>query len=176
MSDSPKPEPKDIEIPKEAAERLIRGEMSLGAFLGLSQEKLYGFANQAYQLLQAGHAQKAADIYEGLVAAAPTDSVFHGQLGATYMTLERFDDAFEAYSKSLQFNEANVDALVGRGEIYLRRSMVPEALKDLAAAIQYDPELKRAATRRAHGTLLALKVQAEQAQTGAPAAPAAPKK
>jgi tetratricopeptide (TPR) repeat protein len=175
VSDSPKPEPKDIEIPKEAAEMLIRGEMSLGEFLGLSREKLYGFANQAYQLLQAGQASKAAEIYEGLVAAAPTDSVFHGQLGATYMTLERFDDAFEAYSKALQFNDANVDALVGRGEIYLRRSMVPEALKDLAAAIQYDPELKRAATRRAHGTLLALKVQAEQAKAGT-AAPEAPKK
>jgi hypothetical protein len=45
VSDSFKPETKDIEILKEAAEMFIRGEMSLGEFLGLFRDKLYAIAN-----------------------------------------------------------------------------------------------------------------------------------
>ena len=100
------------------------------------------------------------------MAAAPRDSVFHAQLGATFMTLERTDEAFEAYDTALRFNSGNVDALVGRGEIHLRRGKVPEGLKDLSQAIEFDPGLKRRSTQRARSTLLALKRQAEQVKAG----------
>jgi tetratricopeptide (TPR) repeat protein len=149
---------------QEAAEKLIRGEMTLGEFLGMPKEVLYQWANQGHQLLQAGSTQQALAIFQGLVAASPYDSVFHCQLAATYMTLERYDEAFDEFDQSLRFNSGNVDALVGRGEIYLRRGNVPAGLADFTQATQRDPELKRRSTQRARSMLLVLKQQAEQAQ------------
>ncbi|MFP2929172.1 tetratricopeptide repeat protein [Pyxidicoccus sp. 3LG] len=158
----PKPE---LEVPQEATELLVRGEISLGQFLGLPRKKLYEYATVGHQMLQAGRTQQALKIFEGLVAASPKDSVFHTQLGATLMTLERVDEAFESYDTALRYNNGNVDALVGRGEILLKRGKVPEGLKDLGRAIERDPGLERRSTQRARGTLLALKRQAEQVKT-----------
>ncbi|GHH04858.1 tetratricopeptide repeat protein [Comamonas sp. JC664] len=153
-------------VPEVLAEAVIRGEIFLGQFLKLSNEQLYAWADKGYQLLQAGSSQQALQIFQGLVAAAPTDAVFHAQLGAAYMTLERFDEAFESFRLALQFNDGHVDALVGRGEVYLRRGQVPEALADLSKAIQRDPGLQRRATQRAHATLRTLKQQADQVKKG----------
>lgn len=162
VSNTPPAGEKKPAVPEPIAEAVIRGEITLGQFLGISNEDMYRWANTAHQLLQAGSTQQALTIFQGLVAASPTDAVFHAQLAATYMTLERFDEAFDEFNLALQFNDGHVDALAGRGEIYLRRGQVPEALADLSAAIQKDPSLQRRATQRAHGTLLALKQQAEQ--------------
>nr|WP_246357721.1 tetratricopeptide repeat protein [Pyxidicoccus fallax] len=164
VSDTPPAgENKKPAVPEPVAEAVIRGEISLARFVGASNEDLYRWANIAHQLLQAGSTQQALTIFQGLVVASPMDAVFHAQLAATYMTLERFDEAFDEFNEALKYNRSHVDALAGRGEVYLRRGQVPEALADLSAAIQKDPTLKRAATQRAHGTLLALKQQAEQA-------------
>ncbi|WP_223754577.1 tetratricopeptide repeat protein [Myxococcus sp. RHSTA-1-4] len=172
MSSNPESQQPEVNIPEVAGERLIRGEVPLGRFLGLTHAQLMAIAQTGHKMLEAGKAPLALEIFEGLVAAAPQDTVFLTQLGATYMTLERMDDAFRVYDQALLLNSTNVDALVGRGEIHLRRGQVPEGLKDLSRAIEADPALKRRSTQRAHGTLLALKMQAEQAK----AAPAPAKK
>lgn len=175
MSDKPENAPKqdeDFKLPQELSERLIRGEIELGQYLRLPKQKQYEFATIGYQMLQAGRTELAREIFEGLVAASPLDGTFRTQLGATYMTLERVDDAFNAFDQALQVDGSNVDALVGRGEILLRRGQVPEGLKDLSKAIELDPALQRRSTQRARGTLLALKQQVEQAK----AAPASTKK
>ncbi|MBI5542649.1 MAG: tetratricopeptide repeat protein, partial [Deltaproteobacteria bacterium] len=125
--------------PSEIAEKLAQGRVTIGQALGLTDERLYQIAQTAHQFLQAGLLPKALVLYKGLVRAAPSDSVFHCQLAATYLALGRFDEAFGEYEKALQFNRANVDALVGRGEVHLRNQRVPEALEDLAAAIKLDP-------------------------------------
>ena len=160
-AESPKDTPKDA---PPLTEELIRGEVTLGQFLGMSNERLYKYAATGHQMLQAGRTKVALQIFEGLVAASPHDTVFRAQLGAAYMTVDRVDDAFDEYDQALRFNSSNVDALVGRGEIHLRRGKVPEGLKDLSKAIEYDPGLRRKSTQRARGTLLALKKQAEQAK------------
>ncbi|WNG45669.1 tetratricopeptide repeat protein [Archangium minus] len=161
-SDSSPPPDEKARREQEAAEKLIRGEITLGQFLGMPTQVLYQWANTAHQLLQAGSTQQALQIFKGLVAAAPYDSVFHCQLAATYMTLEKYDEAFEEFEQSLRFNSGNVDALVGRGEIHLRRGNVPAGLADFTQATQRDPELKRRSTQRARATLLVLKQQAQQ--------------
>jgi tetratricopeptide (TPR) repeat protein len=165
VSDKPENAPKqdeDFKLPQELTERLIRGEIELGQYLRLPKQKQYEIATIGYQMLQAGRTELAREIFEGLVAASPLDGVFRTQLGATYMTLERVDDAFGAFDQALQVDASNVDALVGRGEIYLRRGQVPEGLKDLSRAIELDPGLQRRSTQRARGTLLALKQQVDQ--------------
>lgn len=153
---------KAITVPPELAERLVKGEITLGEFFGLSPNVLYGIAKIAYQLLNTGRVDAALDIYKGLVAASPYDSVFHCHLAACYYTRENYDLAMKHFERSLEINLSNIDALVGRGELYLRKGMIPEALGDWKKAIDLDPEAKRASTKRARSNILMLKEMADQ--------------
>jgi len=153
---------KAIQVPPELAERLVKGEITLGEFFGLSPNVLYGIAKIAYQLLNTGRVDAALDIYKGLVAASPYDSVFHCHLAACYYTRENYDLAMKHFERSLEINLSNVDALVGRGELYLRKGMIPEALGDWKKAIDLDPEAKRASSKRARSNIMMLKEMADQ--------------
>jgi tetratricopeptide (TPR) repeat protein len=149
-------------VPPELAARLISGQITLGEFTGLPRQTLYAIAEIGYQLLNSGKLAEAHDIYRGLVAADPYDSVFHCHLAATLHRLGQLDAALDEYTKSLQFNKANMDALVGRGEINLQQQRLPEAIRDLRAAVELDPQGLKASTVRARAILLALKEAAAQ--------------
>ena len=166
---------KTITVPPELAERLVKGEITLGEFFGLSPNVLYGIAKIAYQLLNTGRVDAALDIYKGLVAASPYDSVFHCHLAACHYTRENYDLAMKHFERSLEINLSNVDALVGRGELQLRKGKIPEALSDWKKAIDLDPDAKRASTKRARSNILMLKEMADQerARLEAKANPAA---
>lgn len=150
-----------LAIPEELGERLVLGEISPAQFLGLSQEMLYEIATRGHDLLKTGMLQDALDIFKGLVAASPYDSVFHCNLAATYAHLERFAEAKESYTRAIELNIGNVDAMVGRSEMYLREGNVPEALKDIQNALKLDPEAKRENTKRARATLTILQKAGE---------------
>lgn len=164
MSESPTQATKEFNIPKELGERLLRGDITVGEFFGLSQRSLYAIANIGHQMLKSNNFEGARDVFEGLVAAAPYDSVFRTHLGATYANLERYDEALEQYTKAINFNYANSDALTGRGELLLRAKRVPEAIRDLQAAVKYDPANRKASTNRARTILTLLERAAQQVQ------------
>ncbi|MFY2558663.1 tetratricopeptide repeat protein [Corallococcus terminator] len=150
----------------ELGQELIRGNITPGQFLGLSPQRLYEFATLAHHLLMDGKLQAALDIFKGLVAASPWDSVFHCNLAATYAQLERFPEAMAAYTTALRFNLANVDALVGRSELFLREGKVAEALQDLEGALRLDPQAERESIQRARATLMLLGTMADAAEDG----------
>jgi Flp pilus assembly protein TadD len=152
------------EIPPELAEKLFLGEITPAEFLGFSTESLYKVATLGYDMVKSGNLQGALDIFEGLVAASPYDSVFHCHLASVYARLERFDEAKAEYTRSLELNIANVDSLVGRGELYLRESKLAEALKDIQRALELDPQASRDTTKRARSTLTLLGKMAEEAK------------
>ncbi|WP_426732029.1 tetratricopeptide repeat protein [Myxococcus faecalis] len=158
----------DVRIPKALVDKLVKGELQLGQFLGMTRERLFEYAAVGHKMLQAGRTRLALDIFQGLTAAAPQEPAFHTQLAATLLTMERVDAAFDAYQRALALDGSHGDALVGRGEILLRRGQVPEGLKDLSRAIELDPGLKKRSTQRAKGTLLALKKQAETLKAARP--------
>ncbi len=147
-------------ISEDLGERLIVGEITPAEFLGLSQEMLYEIATRGHEMLKTGKLQDALDIFKGLVAAAPYDSVFHCNLASTYAHLEKYDEAKDEYTRALELNIGNVDALVGRSELFLREGNVPKALEDIQAALKYDPEAKRENTKRARATLTILQKEA----------------
>jgi tetratricopeptide (TPR) repeat protein len=153
------------------SQRLIAGELTPAQFLGLTQEQIYALATRGHELMVRGHTQAAIDIFKGLTAAVPYDSVFHCHLGAAYVQAERFQEGLEAYNRSLQLNLANVDALGGRSELLLREGKVAEALADIQAALQLDPDAKRETTQRARTALLLLQSMAEATETSAPKKP-----
>jgi tetratricopeptide (TPR) repeat protein len=157
VSNTPqKPAPSTRVISEELGERLVVGEISPAEFLGLSRELLYEIATRGHDLLKTGKLQDALDIFKGLVAASPHDSVFHCNLASTYAHLEKYDEAKAEYTRALELNIANVDALVGRSELFLREGNVPKALEDIQKALKLDPEAKRENTKRARATLTML--------------------
>jgi tetratricopeptide (TPR) repeat protein len=137
--------------------QLATGQINLAEYAGIDKRQLYVIANQGYQLLESGRIEEAKDIYQGLVAADPSDSVFHCHLGSIFVRLGKTDEAFDEFNLALDYNIANVDAFVGRGEIQLSRGKVQDAIDDFRKAIEYDSEAKRGSTVRARAILLALK-------------------
>ncbi|HVF56631.1 MAG TPA: tetratricopeptide repeat protein [Pyrinomonadaceae bacterium] len=140
-----------------AAERLVTGQTTLAEFTGLRREQLYEIARTGYRMMNSGKLEEARRIYRGLVAADPFDSVFHCHLGAVHLRLSETDAALREFDAALRFNCASTDALAGRGETYLNRGQIAEAVKDLRAAVESDPASKRPSTLRARAILLALK-------------------
>ena len=148
----------------EWAAMLASGQITLAEYVGLSKKELYVIAQQAYQLLDSGKLEEARDIYQGLVAADPYDSVFHCHLGSVQLRLSNPDEALKEFDLALQYNIANVDALAGRGEIRLSQGNLKDAVGDLRKAIELDPEAKRASSKRARAALLSLKDMLEKQQ------------
>lgn len=162
MAEENTPARPDAQVPPGLAERLVGGEINLAQFVGLGREQLYAIAQVAYQFYNSGKVEQAREIYRGLVAADPLDSVFHCHLAASHHRLGDLDAAFDEYTEALRFNFANQDALSGRGEIHLQRGRLAEALSDLRAAVELDPEGKRATTLRARAILIAIKEAVEK--------------
>ena len=144
-------------VTPELAAKLASGQITLAQFAGISREKLYEMANVAYALLNTGKLEEARDIYRGLVAADPFDSVFHCHLAATYLRMGESEKALKEFDAALRFNVANVDAFSGRGETYLSLGKLQEAVSDLKRTLELDPKLTRASTIRARAILLSLK-------------------
>ena len=154
-----------VQPTQEAMEKLATGQATLAEAVGLSREQLYEIAQQGYRLLNSGKLEEARQIYAGLVAANPFDSVFHCHLGAVYWRMGDLEKAFEEYDASLRFNIANVDALAGRGELYLTKGDAKKGIADLRTALENDPEGKHPATIRARGLLLSLRNAAQNQPT-----------
>ena len=162
MNEDQKNEKFDANRSDEMKEKLASGQITLAEFAGLGKEQLYEIAKQGYRLFSSGKLDDAEIIYSGLVAADPFDSVFHCHLGAVYFRKNEMDKAFKEYSSAIRLNIANVDALAGRGEIYLQRGELKEGIEDLRNALDNDPEAKRDSTRRARALLLSLRDAAQK--------------
>jgi tetratricopeptide (TPR) repeat protein len=145
--------------------KLGSGQITIAEYVGLGKRELYEIAKQGYKLLERGKIEEARDIYQGLVSADPYDSVFHCHLGSIYVRLNQQDKALEQFELSLQYNIANIDAFVGRGEIYLSKGEIQKAIEDFKKAIELDKENKRGSTVRAKAILFALKDAIEKQQS-----------
>jgi Tfp pilus assembly protein PilF len=150
------------DFPKDLPAMLIRGEVTLADVFGLDRDALYEIARLGHGLLSSGNLREAKQIYAGLVAADPYDSVFHCHLAAVHHNLGELDEAFQQYTEALNFNYANVDALVGRAEIQLSRGDLTAGISALKQAIEIDPEGSRPSIQRARALLVALKRAVDQ--------------
>jgi len=147
---------------REIQEKLATGQMTIAEAVGISRKQLYTIAHRGYQLLNSGRLEEARQIYAGLVAADPYDSVFHCHLGAVLWRMGETDKAFDEYNASIRLNIANVDALAGRGEIYLLKGEVKKGIEDLRKALENDPQGTHPSSIRARALLLSLRKAANR--------------
>lgn len=143
------------DFPEDLPARLIRGELTLAKVFGLDDDSLYEIARVGYGLFNSGNLREAKQIYAGLVAADPYDSVFHCHLAAVHHSLGELDDAFTHYTEALKLNRANADALLGLGEIQLSRGELAAGLSVLKRVIELDCEGLKPSTQRARSLLRA---------------------
>ncbi len=108
-------------------------------------------------MVETGRLEEAKTIFKGLTSADPFDSVFHCQLAGIYFKQKDLENAFEEYDTSIRLNLANVDALSGRGELFLMKGKYEDGIQDLRKAIESDPEGKKQSSIRARGLLLSLR-------------------
>jgi len=151
----------------EIQEKLVTGQITISEAVGLNRKQLYAIARRGYQLMNSGKLEEARQIYAGLVAADPFDSVFHCHLGAIHWRMGNVEEAFNEYDASLRYNIANVDALAGRGELYLLKGEVKKGIEDLRKALENDPNAFRPATVRARALLVSLRQVASHKQAAA---------
>jgi tetratricopeptide (TPR) repeat protein len=142
---------------REVQEKLATGQMTIAEAVGLSRRQLYAIAQRGYQLLNSGKLEEARQIYAGLVAADPFDSVFHCHLGAVLWRMGEIEKAFAEYDASIRLNIANVDARAARGELYLLKGEVKKGIEDLRAALENDPHGTHPSSLRARALLLSLR-------------------
>jgi tetratricopeptide (TPR) repeat protein len=152
---------------QEVQEKLVTGQMTIAEAVGISRKELYTIARRGYQLLNSGKLEEARQIYAGLVAADPYDSVFHCHLGAVLWRMGEVEKAFEEYEASIRLNIANVDALSARGELYLLRGEVKKGIEDLRKALENDPKGTHPSSLRARALLLSLRQAASKKQAAA---------
>lgn len=146
-----------------AQEKLVSGQITIAEAMGMSKQQLYAIAQRGFQLLNSGKLDEARQIYAGLVAADPFDSVFHCHLGAVLWRLGEIEKACEEYDASLRFNIANVDALAGRGELYLLNGEIEKAIELMRKAVELDPKGERQSSVRARSLLQSLRHAAQKA-------------
>jgi len=151
----------------EIQEKLVTGQITISEAVGLNRKQLYAIARRGFQLMNSGKLEEARQIYAGLVAADPFDSVFHCHLGAIHWRMGNAEKAFEEFDASLRYNIANVDALAGRGELYLLKGEVKKGIEDLRKALENDPHAFRPATVRARALLVSLRQVASHKQAAA---------
>jgi tetratricopeptide (TPR) repeat protein len=157
---------------EEAKEKLASGQITLAEYVGLSRDELYKIARQAFQLMNRGRLEEARLIYSGLIAADPYDSVFHCHLGAVLFRLGEHEKAFDEYDAALRYNVANVDALAGRGELYIMRGEVRKGVEDLRRALEKDPQGARPSSQRARALLFSMREAMRKQTASAPVAKA----
>lgn len=141
---------------REAFEKLATGQITIAEAVGIPKKQLYSIAQRGYQMLSSGRYEEARQIYAGLVAADPYDSVFHCHLGAALWRLGEIDRALEEFEAALRFNIANIDALAGRGELLLQRGDFTRGIEDLRKAVELDQTGARPASVRARALLFSL--------------------
>jgi tetratricopeptide (TPR) repeat protein len=145
----------------ERLEKVATGQATIAQAAGITKGQLYKIAEKAYQLFSQGKLDEARQIYEGLVAADPYDSVFHCHLGAVLWRSGDVGRAFEEYDAAVRYNFANIDALAGRGELLVARGEIEKGVEDLTRALENDPSCKRPSTQRARALLFSMREAAK---------------
>jgi len=130
---------------------LLKGELTFGAWLGVSADDLRKLVELADGKMAMGRHHEARRIFEGLTALEPEVAGFHLGVGIACEAEGDVDHAFDAYTRAIHLLSDDEDpslcaAYMGRGGVRIRRGDDAGALVDLALAREHggdaDPTLR----------------------------------
>jgi len=133
----------------ERLEKYARGEIKLRDLHAISGPEMIYIAEMGYNLFQQGRYKDAKIIYDGLVALDPSIWYFHAALGAIQLEAKEagladeefsLDAALKHLNQALELNPKDIASCVNRAEVYLYQAKILDAVNDLKAAVEMDPE------------------------------------
>lgn len=156
------PNPKRVKLMTELLAALAENKLSFAQVANMDRKKMKRLAEQGYTKLKHGRYKEARKIFEILTFLDHRNFFHHLALGGAYHKLKKFLDAVYQYSECLKYDPENTNALVNRGEIFLRKHNYKKAAQDFRHAILIDKEGKDLFANRARSLVIAIKRSIEK--------------
>ncbi len=151
------PEPLRMKYVTEVLSAVAERRVSFASVMKLDKKKIKTIAEQGYVKLKYGRYDDARKIFEVLAFVDHKNFFYHLALGGAYHRLKRYLDAAYQYTECLKYQPHNTNALVNRGEIFLRHKNFKKAAEDFRAAILMDKSGKDIFANRARALVIAIK-------------------
>lgn len=151
------PEPQRKRYLTELLQGLVDRKITYAQFTGLDKKKLIQVGEMGYVKLKHGRLDEARKIFEVLSFIDHNNYFHHLALGSAYQKQKKWVDAVYQYTQALKINAQNTNALVNRGEVYLRNKNYRKAAEDFREAILLDQEGRDRFANRARSLVIAIK-------------------
>ena len=121
---------------------------------GYGSHALANLALYGHALYARGRLDEAQVVFESIVAKEPEEAFAYTMLGAIFLAQDDDAKALALFDAALHMDKNDLAALVGRGEIRLRKGQPQAALSDLERAIAADPSARDPFSERARALLV----------------------
>lgn len=137
-------------------------EISLADLVRLDRKKIRQVAEMGYVKLKNGRYDEARQIFEVLTFLDHKNYFHRLALASAYQKLKKGVDAVFQYGETMKLDPRNINALVNRGEIFLRGKNYRRAAEDFREAILLDKAGKDLFANRARSLVIAIKRSLER--------------
>lgn len=151
------PNPDRIKYVTEILQALADRKITFANVMRMDRKKLRKLSEQGYVKLKFGRYDQARKIFEILCFVDHKNFFHHLALAGAYHKLKKPLDAVFQYSECLKYDGDNTNALVNRGEIYLRHNNYKKAAEDFRTAILKDKAGRDIFANRARSLVIAIK-------------------
>lgn len=151
------PNPGRVKFLTELLAALTENRITFAQVAKLDRKKMKMLAEQGYVKLKHGRFDEARKIFEILTFVDHKNYFHHLALGGTYQKLKKFLDAVFQYSECLKYDPENTNALLNRGEIFLKHKNYKKAAEDFRGAITVDKSGRDIFANRARQLVIAIK-------------------
>lgn len=108
----------------------------------LSSEDLAIIGYLGFELYQKGEIDEALLMFQGLDAIGETEAYIHTAIGTILAQKADYEGAIFHLSRAIEKDPLDINALINRGEVYLKLNRFEEAAVDLKRIIEIDPDAK----------------------------------
>ena len=112
--------------------------------LRLQPEHVDCLFNRGQVLLAEGKLELVIEAADQIISLVPDGPGGWGLRATAHFQLDQFDDALPDYARAFELGLTSPSLLCERASIWLTRQQFPEALEDVEAAIEIDPDHARA--------------------------------
>lgn len=151
------PDPKRRKLITELLHAFANRKISFADLTRMDKKKIKQLAEMGYVKLHHGRYDEARKIFEVLAFLDYRNFFHHLALAGAYQKLNKHLDALFQYSETLKIDPKNINALVNRGEIYLRAKNYRKSAEDFREAILLDEMGKSPFANRARSLVIAIK-------------------
>ncbi|EKD52320.1 MAG: hypothetical protein ACD_62C00058G0006 [uncultured bacterium] len=151
------PNPKRIKYITDILAALSENKITFASVTRMDRKKMRSLAEQGYIKLKHGRYDEARKIFEILTFVDHKNYFHHLALGGAYHKMKKYLDAAFQYGECLKYDSENINALVNRGEIFLKHKNYKKAAEDFRSAILLDKTGRDVFSNRARSLVIAIR-------------------